>query len=293
MGEKFQRIVFFNYYHYGDIHQSRSFIRWMVSKELGEKYYISQRMKNHVLQDIPELEMVDFSFVEEKGLSHDSESRVIDGDLFINTWVGQRKALCTLDSHRGLFSDVLRKFVGIDLDSDKTYLPLIDYEYYDIDKARDFMTRRNRPAVLIVNGDVLSGQSVNFSFNPVVEKLATYNEDVDFYLTDETSRIEGFENVFYTRDVIGKDGCDLNENAFIGENSNLVVGRSSGVYTYVIGEKTVNDHIFSLLCFSHNSEDEALFTKLWKGNAKKYGSNLAEDEIRENIQIEITRIKGA
>jgi len=117
-------------------------------------------------------------------------------------------------------------------------IPRIDYSYYNvegIDKHIEETKDKFRKRIFISNGDVHSGQCVNFSFDPIMINVIEKFKDCAFYYTSPTSRdhhlffrAPHLQNLFSTQEIIGINVCDLNENSYLSTKCDVIIGRASG-----------------------------------------------------------------
>jgi hypothetical protein len=143
------------------------------------------------------------------------------------------------------------KAVQVDLDKIdvKRLFPDIRFNAYGV-QAINVSFMRDKINVLISNGPVHSGQTHNYSMNPLIKRLAESFAGVNFLVTNvEVAKVQ-LSNVFYTGDIIGKKGCDLNENAYLSTLCQIIVGRCSGVYTFALNRTNLFDRDCNIMCFS-------------------------------------------
>jgi len=228
----FKKIHFFNGFHCGDVHVSREFVRWIVENVPAEEYVYSHIHDSKLISDID-------------GLKHESilpypkksEWRLKDNALYINTWYRTVPSIhdkydCTLQCLFQMFKESL-EWLDIKVPDDiLLFVPRIDYYKYELSHVRPIMSKFTRfRKVFISNGMVLSGQSENFDFDPIITRLADKFKNVIFFVSNRNGDIKK-ENVIYTRSIIKTHLNDLNENAYIARLCPIIVGRGSGAYTF-------------------------------------------------------------
>lgn len=103
----------------------------------------------------------------------------------------------------------------------------------DVQRHLESPRVQGKKRVLFCNGPAMSGQTHvdDAETNLLLEKLVDAHPDAIFYYTDQKVATEAVllaRNAFPTDAVIGKGGCDLNENAFLGTKCDVIIGRASG-----------------------------------------------------------------
>jgi hypothetical protein len=140
------------------------------------------------------------------------------------------------------------KVLGINIEPKQYYLPWIDFSKCRTQLVDNFINGlKNTKHVMVANNMVLSRQSANFDFNPVVSRLATRHKDIDIILTNRTDGIIQLSNVVYFNGII--DGCDLNEVAYLSKYCMAIIGRSSGPYTFSMIKENLMDANKTFVCF--------------------------------------------
>lgn len=263
-------------------------------KSEGLEFYYYHRNNPLLLQDIPGLKHETNEIVPSHLSGH-----VKSGDfMFINTWYGcdnhkyMNRYGLTFDCLFASFSDACKLGFGFGLEQSDylEYFPSIDFDRYEISKAREFVKKAEESSnklVLVANGPVHSGQSANFNLSTVVADLAKKYQGLVFLLTDKSNEelVHG-HNIFYTSDVIGKSGNDLNENAWLGSQSDFIVGRASGVFSFCVTKEIVfNNPNTSFISFSDLDLNESGF---WLGeifrNKVSYKSKMCNYKFRSSSE---------
>ena len=229
----YDRIHFFNYFHLGDIHETKEVVRWMTNNVPAKEYVYSHKNPLKIIRDIDGV-----TFDHNLPLSFDAGWQVIDNVLYVNTWYRTRpdihdKHECSIQTTYYTMVEELAK-LGIEFNGTMLDLiPQIDYERFEIGSAKKFMSEvKGQKRVFISNGNVLSGQSQNFDFDPIITNLAMDFGDVLFFISNDTRTLVSLPNVVYTKDVIRINENDLNENAYIAKHCPIIVGRSSGTHSF-------------------------------------------------------------
>ena len=286
------KINFFNNFHCGDIHNSRILIK-KVMYQLGtdNTYTYSHINGNRLLLDVPNITYINRSLN-----SNDLVFKYQD-ELYINTWVGcvDKNNLnfcsygCNATATMHLLNAIFEQMEINHKITDEWEMVVddIDYTKYSIKSIDQFFEENTNKKVILCNGDTLSGQSVNFSFDYIINELCKTYPHVSFILTARTN-IKN-DNLFYTEDIIGNlDGKDLNEIGYLGHRANIIIGRSSGPSTFIQTKDTLSDENKTFIMFNHTI-NEAFFSLL--GNSKKiHSSNYRKSSVLEKISSEMENI---
>jgi len=204
-------------------------------------------------------------------------------DIYINTWIGCWKISCVNDMmvhpqnefryievepggctisgnevlYQDTYDDMLNYFgIKLELPSTNECIPRIDYSHYhikEIDKHIEETKDKFRKRIFISNGITLSGQSLNFNFDQIIYDVAPLYPDCAFYMTSEVPYSqELLPNVYNTRNIIGYDGCDLNENSYLSTKCDYIVGRASGPFAFSLVQENYMDKNKTICVISNN-----------------------------------------
>lgn len=248
------KVSFMNLCHNGDIHISRGLVRETakICESRGiacDYYHINDPC---LLADIP--------YVKYAGqgceLPQDYKSAPRGDTLFINTWYcsdpeNYSKYSMTFDNLYYTFKDAL-KFLDIAIETIPVLdlFPSIDFAYFEIAKAKEWLECHIKKRVFVANGHALSGQSHNFSFGDILNRLAADNPNIDFLITNSDPKLGRLANTHLTSNIILKNGCDLNENAYLAANCDLIIGRCSGPYSFAMTRETYFENPKTFLAFT-------------------------------------------
>lgn len=228
-----ENLFFYNHFHNGDVHYSQEFVKDICSQIDFKNCYYLHNNTSKLLKHIPYIKNLKIN-----DNCIDKESIIKkNNDLYINTWMGQKEfkfynmKQCSLYSNYELYKEIYNE-LGLTIKNIEYYIPTIDYTYYDIKNIDKYLRNNNRHKILISNGNVLSGQSNNFDFNPIIIQLANEFKDVDFILTNNNNNKIQHDNVLYTSDIIMSTENDLNEISYLSLFCDIIIGRCSGPYCF-------------------------------------------------------------
>lgn len=247
-----KKILFYNKWHNGDVHMSRPYVVDLM-KLLGDcDYYYHHKNDKKLLADIEQLQTV---------------SEMIEADIAIDTWIGQyhyqgmdipematNKSVflgCNFPHYYAVMSQVYDDLgLGRAIKAIDHYIPSIDYEKFYIQNIDTFFASHAGPSVLISNNPIMSGQAPAVDFDVIVSHLAEAFPLVCFILTNPGSVKVEKNNVFYCNEIVNSPTKinDLNEISYISTHCNIVVGRSSGPYSFSIANKNIREKTFVCIC---------------------------------------------
>lgn len=241
------KIIFYNFWHCGDIHVSRSFIRYIVENIPSKEYIYHHVNSFKLLQDISNLQYI-FQRLPEK---YKWKGWWLDGKtLWCNTWYNaynqQEFQGCTIQTLFKIFKRGLKETINYDLPGNPIdYLPEINHSYFPIPNLFNFSE-----TVLISNCDVLSGQSNNFDFNPIINYLSEKFPRITFLITNRNGPNLSLPNVYYFQDLFKIKDCDLNEISYISTKIPIIIGRNSGPHTFCFTKENLMNPDKHFVCFS-------------------------------------------
>jgi len=292
-------IVFYNEGHNGDVHYSREFVKY-ITKNIPIPYTYNIRCDESILKN----SNIVVNKENCKNILHKYRQEEIvyfekEKILLINAWIGssnakfiwENEAGCSLTANFNKYSQIFNK-LNIKILNPVDYIPEMSWENCDTDQIDNFLQNYFlEKTILICNGPVKSGQSENIDLNPIVEKLANLNPKVLFILTDSERKINK-NNVVYTSDIIKINGSDLNEIAYIGTKSDIIVGRASGPFCFCHNKATLFDPTKTFLAFTYYKNDGlwALPEQLPEKKAKQVWSNKFDfDSVCDTINKELNQ----
>ncbi|HEY5267661.1 MAG TPA: hypothetical protein VII94_00825 [Candidatus Saccharimonadales bacterium] len=268
------KVVFFNHHHNGDIHVARSFVREIMKKEPNVSFSFTHKNSRNLLADIPSLKYDANSI---NTIKDEQISLFNKGDTYyFNTWYCQsqykyyRMYGLTLDALYAAFDNNCKNLWGWslkDISSDPSiFIPTIDYSKFQIENAKSWIDDHLEKKIFVSNGKVLSGQAAPFELTSMIIDIANKHTDKTFILSNKENDKKLPNNVVYSSDLIKKEGCDLNENAFLTEHCDLIVGKASGALTFSLNQVNLLKRNVKLLNFVTLQSVVPKQGKLWLDN---------------------------
>lgn len=255
------KVTFFNHFHNGDLHISREFVRKVIDKvhtiDRNITFTYAHVNDPNLLSDIPGL---GYENLNSLGLNQ-FENLTTRGDtVFFNTWYAQQNYRymnvhgMTLDCLYEAFNDsckALWNFGMEDLSHDPSvFIPTIDYSKFYIQEAQNWLNQNPQKKIFVSNGAAMSGQATNFPMAPLISDLAQIHQDKLFILSNQEGQTFLPPNVIYSKDIIKKPaGSDLNENGFLTNYCDVIVGRASGAFTYAWTQYNMLQRPAKFVCF--------------------------------------------
>lgn len=279
-------IVFFNHFHNGDIHVSRGFIRKIMEKvwerDRNVSFTYAHRNSGELLADIDRL-----GYGGWQGVGSEHSGCYINGEtVYINTWYAQQQFKymnrygISIDCLYAALDDSCKMMLGFSLsdisDDPKVFFPTIDYSKFQIGEAVKWLNANaDAKKVFISNGKVLSGQAHEFDMTGIIIRVAEKHRDKTFIVSNREGHID-LPNVVFSSDIIKKAGNDLNENAYLSESCDVIVGRASGTFSFAMTQRNLFERNVKFLCFSNLEPKKE--GKFWLGDMLVdrvcYGANV-------------------
>lgn len=247
-------IKLFNFAHYGDIFISRNIIINLIKNGYNVNY--EHHCNKGILEDI-------------EGCSESSTYNNVVG--VFDTWVGQENdsITCSYENHRLLAEKILNHCGIFNLD-DEDFLPEIYIDNINNKKIIDdwLLTLEFKKIVIVSNGNTLSGQSHNFSFDDIIDQLSNEYADIHFVMTNNTSISK--KNVTYIGNITNIIP-DLLLISYLSTLSHVIIGRCSGPYIYCRNKQNLLNSDKTFICFSHKEGEGVWYEKskakqVWQPN---------------------------
>ena len=282
-----KNLIFFCHFGNGDIFESREFVKAWMKKVPAENYFYAHGKTPKILLDIPELKYTEVIPIMNPRKAVD----LFDGNLLINTWIGRDSKYvlpgigCVVEMHYRMHNDMLRETGLTPLRKPIIeYVPKIDYLYYDIGGVMKFIEEHTEKKILISNGPVQSCQAENFDFTTAITKIAEIYPQYAFIITQPTGI--DLPNIYYTGNIIGDVGLDLNEISFLSLYCDTIIGRNSGPHVFAQVYDNWMDSNKAILSFTYK-EIAATFVLNQPVLMKKYWSSATKTDevVKEMIRI--------
>lgn len=287
-----EKIILYNHFHYGDIFYSRTIVN-VLMEYFDIIYY--HNLNLHLFEDLPNV-------TEITGIPahYDIHGTNLENKI-VNTWIGQKQMHyvthqpipgCSFVNHFKLVIDICN-FYKIPLDKEiSNYLPSVNYEnlknYKKIKDKMDILNDKYPLIVLVCDGNVNSGQSINFDFTPIVTLLSNQNQNLLFLTT--SNHYPENDNVININSEITNKLPDLLEISLISNYCNIIIGRASGPFCFTHTNFNFSNKDKTNISFTFN-ETEGIFyydgnnKNLWSNNFDYHNMvNVIQNEINLKIQ---------
>lgn len=261
-------VKIYSHAHYGDIFYSRILIN-ALNPHFNIEYYHSQ--SGLVLNDLPNV--LEFNYLPAEFNRYTNDNR----NGLINAWIGHSEGYlnngqgCNFNNHFKLVQKVcddLQINIGNPLD----YLPYVNYNNLisvpNIKEKMDAYKTKFDRIVLFCDGNVRSGQSVNFDFNSIILSLA---EKYKNYLFLSTNNNFNSDNTMSLNPHITNSSPDLLEISYVSKFCDVIIGRSSGPFCYTHTLDNFYDTQKTFISFTHIKHEgvfleEAKCRNIWSNN---------------------------
>jgi hypothetical protein len=233
------KISFYNGWHNGDLHVSRTFIKYIMDNFEATSYSYYHSCSTKILQDIDNLKQLPFEELQISSSNKDGYFKR-GNNCYINTWYASYNyrylkgrdltMFCLYDVFKRTMKELFNHEIPNDIIK---FFAKIDYTKYDIKPIDDFILKDSRKKVLICNNNVESAQSINFNFDPIIDELSLLFPDTLFLMTNIlTNNILIRPNVIYCSNIVPQVNNNLNEISYLSRFCDIIVGRYSGAQTF-------------------------------------------------------------
>jgi hypothetical protein len=252
-----KKLVFFNFYHNGDLYHSKPFVKEVIDTLGKENVKYAHICDPMVIHDLG-IESVTLN-----GMNHKTKFAALPDWLLANTWIGSYfdtfTGECTLNFNMkmwGIIYEQINQAYGTSLKMGpvEQYIPYIDYSAFDLKNINVFLDQDSNRKVLFSNGPVHSGQcDYEGDMTEIVTPLAMQNPHITFITTKMTSI--GVGNIKDTSEIIQSKRCDLNEIGFLSKYCDVIIGRNSGPFCFASNRDNLNDPRKTFYAFGKNASD--------------------------------------
>ena len=245
------KAVFFNTWHYGDMHASKEFVRIFANAFAGQGipvYYATDN--NHHAINLP-IAAVNLGFCDNRVMTCPPSFLAEDGTVYINIWVGHY-----LIAHNHNFvnqipmwKDIALKVIGW---SGGTVIPVIPEDPWqivskiDVDLLNSVFVPDGRN-VLICNNQSISLPSYSTNLHEAIGRLARDFPDYNFIPTLDVGNTEN--NVIQINRIT-ESANNLPEIGYFARFCDVIVSNSAGPGTYAFNFDTFNDPNKTILSFT-------------------------------------------
>jgi len=265
------RIIFFELCHYGDLHITRNFVRYVIDNIKANDYtYVLDTSSSKVFADFSELKFEKYDVAIHPFAAY-SPWKLENNILYINTSCGASDMAffngTTIQTAYAIFSHFLQTLCNHTMSKPITdFIPIINYNNFKIDAVNKFMEQSaNRKKIMIVVGEGLSGQVLNFDMYPIVQILAHEFPNYLFFVSNKLTNIMHLHNIAFNtcdanivccEDILKLTENDIVETSYISSFCDVIIGRSSGVYILSIEKRNVIDNPKKFICICHAERDK-------------------------------------
>lgn len=242
----FDKMVFYNHFHAGDIHVSREFVKWFIRLRMATEYeYLHGQPEKQILKEITDLTEKKLGESPEVSRLPARDQITIQGSTaYINTWYGATPGFggipdCTLSTLHKLFSISASRLHKI--------LPPIG-EWAIPKVPPGLSTPEGEMLVLVCNCKPLSGQADYVDFDQYTHRLASRFPEVTFIYTNPPSDSKRIDGVAYADDMFGTPN-NLVLCANMSDHCQVIIGQSSGPYTMTLNRTNLLDPKKTFVCF--------------------------------------------
>lgn len=229
------KIILYNNYHNGDIFYSRM-LTTLLTKEFEIEYH--HNMCKNLFADSRNVSEVENSY----------NNQTQNLNNIYNTWIGYQNGKylhpykCSFKSYRHLYTFIYDSIYGKSKFDDYELLPTVNFQ--NLIKSEIILNeiknikKKFDKIILICNGNVLSGQSVNFNFDIFLKKLCNFFPKYAFLITNNSLIQES--NLFQTHSITNESN-DLLYLSLISTECDIIIGRASGPHCFThIRENLLN-----------------------------------------------------
>lgn len=300
----FNRIIFFNHFHRGDLFTHKEFVREIKRslKNVDYEYWHFNHPKVNLDLQIP---LTGVPKVPQNHLFYRHEDI-----LLINTWIGVHSQifnecggvnLQSLSRSWETIYETINSLFNVNLvtyNDITKYLPTVDYTFFNLDSIDAYLKQRtSQKKVLICNGIPMSNQSFQSSMESEIREFALKYKDIDFICTKKFNC--SIPNVCFTDDIIADkeeyayktpwndrslNNCDLNEISYLSTKCDMIIGKNSGPFVFCETYDNLMDSAKKIISFSRGERES-----MSNGIDKKCDYHLVTDHSPDNIKYIIER----
>lgn len=273
------KINFYNNFNNGDVHFSRRLIYTIKNLYPESKLNFLHKNKKGILKDLTFITEMDL----DERCDQNKSVTFFEDSIYINTWYGQGNRAflnlgggCTLDTTKLIIKNIIKLLDKEIVIEEETIYPTIDFDNIKKPYLKDGFK------VLICNNNALSGQANNINLDYMINVVSEMFPDITFYVTDRINLSKN--NVIFTSDITNVSP-DLIEISYISTKCNIIVGRSSGPYSFSLLYDNIKDKTKTFLAICNHYIEGIWDTKHLE--CKYYHNSSNDINIITNSLIEI------
>jgi hypothetical protein len=289
----FNKVIFYNCWHNGDIHVSRSLVKKtidIIQSKIGIiDFEYCHKNDACLISDIG-IKTIKTDIQYCNTIIH-SGVTIKNKKLYFNTWYGISNFAMigqyglTFKCLAKVFENNL-KSIGINYSFDDDVLdvfPSIDFSKFAISGVDNFVKGKDN-LILVSDEGVGSAQGNYFQLSDVVKGLCSKFPNHTFILTRPGASEKIGPNVFRSSpDIIKKVGNDLNETAYLSTFCKLIIGRCTGAYTFAMNKQNMYSRNVTMISFS--DLDRSGTENFWLGyEGPKYTANVINKKIHSPVE---------
>ena len=257
-------IMFYNYFHNGDLIYSKSFVKEII-ESIPVDFFYAHYKNTKIFQDL-NLTQINPTSIPQILNGKEREKITIINDhnlVLVNTWIGAYltpEDECTLNFNYKLYGSVyteLNKIYGLNLrlkKDKKEYFPTVDFNKINRTKVDEFLTNYTNKKILICNGPALSNQCFyNGDMKDLVIRLANTYTNIIFICTQKFNT--NIKNIIFTDDINNRIDFDLTEISYLSTFCDIIVGRNSGPYAFSELKENIKNKEKKFICFGDRIKD--------------------------------------
>lgn len=280
------QIVFFNHWRHGDSFVNKAYVKQIIDSFPELKFSYAHQFHPSIVADLKCQHRTLEQLPEGLTWHHPMGTEFGSKTMYINTWPGNFRGRFfgehpTLPAINHVWNEIFNHLDLPLLGDYSSYLPFIDFDCYDLDRARFYLTIRHipdRPMILFCNGPVKSSQSDVTEMTVMIDRLSALFPGYEFLTTYPTGLDKA--NLTCTDDVFETDTGNINQIAYLSQFATLVIGKNSGPFTYSQHRANLINYKKKFLCYGKSSSDWIL------GDGKYYCDTYFSSTTDENVMVQ-------
>ncbi len=245
-----KQIIFYNNFHYGDIYLNLPFLLY-ISKQLKCKVIFLVNIITDIIDDNNILlynnnnkEYID---IHNKYDLHNNNDKIFIEDfdtILINNWIKpywiyypEKNYKLNIDGYIKIYNDIIYNKLNVDNNNN-----ILEYIYTIPYNITNFLNNNN--IILILNGQVCSGQLPQFSMDYLINILSTKYTIITSHKTN-VANIVSFEELY----PFSNNKTNINKIASFAKYCKYIIGKECGLFEWCLNKDTIN---IKNIVISHN-----------------------------------------